>query len=523
MLHLAEVLHQASLEHRLGVAGLVKWLAEQAGDGPERDEALQLRLETDEQAAKVVTIHRSKGLEYPVVFVPFSWKGSEIKPDRDGHFTFHSSETGEPTLHLGGEPVGDHLRLASRERLAENVRLLYVALTRAQHRCCFVWGGFNHAETSAAAWVLHPPPEVSPEDPVAALKTHCGSLDDPAMRSDLAALVARSKGANGGATIAVRDLPGQIAERYRPREETVRRRASRHFAGVIQRDWRIASFSSLTAGREAERPDHDEAGPPPAAETPTAGMFAFPRGLKAGTCLHKILERLDFTQWRQPATRELVAEELLAHGVPPAEFAGVVCEMIGNVMTARLEVAQASKSRSASLALGEIPMGSRLNELEFCFPLQRLSAAGLLALWTRHGAADDSNRLTFSPVTGMLKGFIDLVFEWQGRFWIVDWKSNWLGNRVEDYHPAALREEMRRRHYQFQYQLYTVALDKYLRLRMPGYSYEKHFGGVFYLFLRGLDPTRPGLGIFHDRPSPALVSALGELLAGPASPQNDSA
>jgi len=175
------------------------------------------------------------------------------------------------------------------------------------------------------------------------------------------------------------------------------------------------------------------------------------------------------------------------------------------------------------LTLGGIPAGSRLNELEFCFPLQRLSAAGLLALWTRHGLADDSDRLSFSPVTGMLKGFVDLVFEWRGRFWIVDWKSNWLGNRADDYQPAALRVEMRRRHYEFQYQLYTVALDKYLRLRMPGYRYEKHFGGVFYLFLRGLDPTRPELGIFHDRPAPDFVSELGELLAGPAPRQNDPA
>ena len=107
----------------------------------------------------------------------------------------------------------------------------------------------------------------------------------------------------------------------------------------------------------------------------------------------------------------------------------------------------------------------------------------------------------------MLKGFIDLVFEFQGRFYLVDWKSNLLGSRVEDYGPAALAGEIRRRHYYFQYQLYTVALDRYLRLRLPGYRYEQHFGGVYYLFLRGIDPARPQFGIHRDRLQEPLVRA----------------
>ena len=125
-------------------------------------------------------------------------------------------------------------------------------------------------------------------------------------------------------------------------------------------------------------------------------------------------------------------------------------------------------------------------------------------------------RLAFDPIQGFLKGFIDLVFRFEGRFYLVDWKSNWLGNRLEDYSPAAIRDQMLRQHYFIQYHLYTVALHKYLGLRVPGYDYERHFGGVIYLFLRGLDPARPELGAFRDRPSRSAVDRLSALLGGDA-------
>jgi exodeoxyribonuclease V beta subunit len=123
-------------------------------------------------------------------------------------------------------------------------------------------------------------------------------------------------------------------------------------------------------------------------------------------------------------------------------------------------------------------------------------------------------RMTFDPVSGYLKGFIDLVFSFEGRYYLVDWKSNWMGNRVEDYAPDAIRLEMRQQQYFVQYHFYTVALHKYLALRVPHYDYEKHFGGVIYLFLRGLDPSRPQYGVFRDRPALTAVDQLSSLLEG---------
>jgi exodeoxyribonuclease V beta subunit len=203
------------------------------------------------------------------------------------------------------------------------------------------------------------------------------------------------------------------------------------------------------------------------------------------------------------------------HGLPGAEFAEVVVEMLGKVMTTPLD------ERVPGLTLASLTAAQRLHELEFYFPLQRIAPQMIGKLLQEHrffGSRGSEGRepegLSFAPVQGMLKGFIDLVFEYQERFYVVDWKSNLLGSRIEDYSAAALAGEIRRRHYYFQYQLYTVALDRYLRLRLPGYSYEQHFGGVYYLFLRGIDPARPQCGIHRDRLSEPLVRELARVLIG---------
>ena len=201
------------------------------------------------------------------------------------------------------------------------------------------------------------------------------------------------------------------------------------------------------------------------------------------------------------------------HGLPEAEFAEVIVEMLGKVMTAPLD------ERVPGLTLAKITAAQRLHELEFYFPLQKISpemicaaAPGTPLLRGAEVRRRASRKgFSFAPVQGMLKGFIDLVFEFQGRFYVVDWKSNLLGSRIEDYSAAALAGEIRRRHYYFQYQLYTAALDRYLRLRLPGYRYEQHFGGVYYLFLRGIDPARPQFGIsLVDR----LLTANHRLVVG---------
>ncbi|HTE87331.1 MAG TPA: 3'-5' exonuclease, partial [Terriglobales bacterium] len=516
LLHVAELLHRASVENRLGVSGLLKWIGQQRELEGQVAEEHQLRLETDEKAVKLVTIHKSKGLEYPVVFCPFSWKGANIEHRGEEQVFFHENGDGGLVRDLGSADYDSHKHQARVERLAENVRLFYVALTRAKHRCYLVWGAFRDAATSAPAWLMHPPATPDP-DPITAQESNFPGLDDNRLREDLSKLAEQSKGADGKPTIEVRDLPEPTHEKFEFSSSSTPALNYRRFTGTIARDWRISSFSSLTANQNEESPDHDELGAGARGEFVAAGIFTFPRGAKPGTCLHKILEGLDFTQWNQPATNDLVCEQLVAHGLSAADFSNVIVEMLGKVMTARLD------ERVPDLTFEKITTAQRLHELEFYFPLQKISPQlirNLLQEYQFFGDRDPGSReqegLSFAPVQGMLKGFIDLIFEFNGRFYLVDWKSNWLGGRIEDYAPSALECEIRRRHYYFQYQLYTVALDRYLRLRLPGYEYEKHFGGVYYLFLRGIDPARPEFGIYRARLSESFVSGLDRLLTGGA-------
>lgn len=500
LLHLAEVLHQAAREHNLSRDGLLNWLAEQAADPDGAGDAFQLRLERDERAVRLVTIHRSKGLEYGLVYCPYSWKGV-LRPHRVVAPLFHrTAADGQPELcfDFGSPELEPHRALAQEEDLAQQVRTLYVALTRAKHRCTFVWGQFNGAATAAAAWLLHPPPAPNPNPPLAQLTAHWPELTAELFRADLDQLAH-----DPAESVEIVPVPTPTDDRYQPPAETARPTHARIFTATPERAWRLSSFSSLTAARHSETPDYDAHPAPPTATHPASGIFAFPRGARAGTCLHKLFEQLDFTRATEPAARELLHRTLREHAIPTS-WAADLEQMLAEVLHAPLPGAP----------LVTIGPAQRLNELEFCFPIGRLDSVRLNAFFARQDPDHDAPaRFAFDPVTGLLKGFLDLIYTVGGRFYIVDWKSNWLGNHPSDYAPAALQAEIRRRHYDLQYRLYTVALDKYLRTRLPDYHYETHFGGVCYVFLRGVAAAHRGCGLFHDRPSADFVQEFSALLA----------
>jgi exodeoxyribonuclease V beta subunit len=166
------------------------------------------------------------------------------------------------------------------------------------------------------------------------------------------------------------------------------------------------------------------------------------------------------------------------------------------------------------LRLGQIPAQQRLVEMEFLLPIDKLRSPLLNRILKRYDALSaQAGELNFSQVEGMLKGFIDLVFEYQGRYYVLDWKSNHLGNQPEDYIASYLDAAMVEHRYDFQYQIYTLALHRFLASRMVDYTYEQHFGGVFYLFLRGMDGQTPS-GVFAHRPQFELINALDRFFAG---------
>jgi exodeoxyribonuclease V beta subunit len=533
VLHVGELLQNAAAESRRGPLALVEWLHRMRHDSTSRadlaTEAEQIRLESDAERVKLTTIHQAKGLEYPIVYCPFSW-GKLFEKKEDEPIRFHDADDGwRVKLDLGSEAWSAHREQAELEELAESLRLLYVALTRAKHRCSIVWGAFTGSDSSALGYLLHRPSEPLEDPSLEAIRMAIRerSASPQAIRADLERLVRDAEGAV--AVVDLMDAPGEpllrpVAELPRLAPRPLRR-------PPLDTTWRVSSFSALASGGgrvsepAEEGIDRDERAEEEAAPEGAAGaaaerivLWALPRGATAGDLVHEIFEHADFTRATGPPLERVVAAALGRHGFA-ASWNEVLCRAVREVLSTPLG------GDAGELALDAVSPDRRLSEMEFLLPVaqdaaavdrDRLAAA-FRAHWAVAGAADypeQITRLRFRPLAGFLRGFIDLVFEHDGRWYVVDYKSTFFGARPADYQPSRLLETMARHHFFLQYHLYTLALDRHLRARVPGYDYERSFGGIYYLFVRGMSPRQPrGYGIFHDRPPHALIEELSRTLA----------
>lgn len=527
LLHLAELLHEASVQQHLGPLSLLHWFSQARNDPEARAklvaESEQMRLEHDEHAVRLTTVHRSKGLEYPVVFCPFAWSAFG---GRDTDVRFHDREDQDRIkLDLGSAAYEAHKQAAQREELAESLRLLYVALTRAKHRCYLVWGRFYKSGGSALAWLLHA--GAGRHDDPAELEPRLAKLTDDELRAELGALCSASQG-----SIGLRDIRFDRPAAYTPTEQSEGELSPRTASRSHPKGPRMTSFSRLTADAAAaapahavaeSAPDHDADAPEafaretesraPAAEVTLA---AFPSGSRAGSLIHGIYEHIDF-QRSDPAELEAQAERFLSlYGVDAALHRDALVRGIAESLQAPLDAG------APPLTLSRIARSDRVNELEFtlCTAQGALSADRLADALRAHGSpacdpgySERLRALGFVPQAGFLKGFVDLVFRHDGRFYVADYKSNWLGEHARNYRAERMASAMREHHYYLQYHLYVLALHRYLSARLPDYDYDRHMGGVYYLFVRGMSPAHPaGSGVFFDRPKQALIEALAHAL-----------
>ncbi len=461
-LHLAEVMHTACCEQRLGMNGLLKWLGQQMQGTSFADrEEHELRLESDERAVRIITVHKSKGLEFDVVFCPHvSWYGP-------GRATFHDPEANwRLTLDLTDRDA--HKADREREALAENLRQFYVALTRAKRRCTIVWRAKDKPDKSASARLLG-----------------AGTQPEIAANED----------------IVLAPLPEPNETQFVTPATQAPALEPRVFRAEIDRSWGIASFSRLISGRETEASDEGlvlDNVAPAEEPLPLQGIHAFPRGMRPGTCLHEILEELDFRN--TALASELVSRKLRAYGIEGFDepVLANVCQLSELALTAD------------HFTLADVDPLARIPELEFMFPINAFTTAKLAAVFGNEIPLR-VDRLQFNAISGFMTGFIDLIFEHGGRFYFLDWKSNWLGPDLSAYGPAAVQSEMQRHFYTLQLCLYTVALHRYLQVRKPGYDYDEHFGGALYIFLRGIDPTNPQNGVHHQRLDREFVEKLSAI------------
>ena len=525
LLHLAELLQHTAVESRLGPQALLQWLVRRRREAEDDDATLaedaQLRLESDAEAVQLVTVHRSKGLQYPVTICPFLWAGCRLWPG-DPFTRFHDPTSGALVLDAArSEESRPH---AIREMHEESLRLLYVALTRAEHHCSVVWGCFEDAGNSPLAHVLHP---VAPGEPRPGERGDASRLKNrpkEVLQADLDRLVRR---APGRLVVEPWD-PGTLpregesvrADSRSPERELEHARERRTFPGTR----RISSFSGLIATAPETEGGHDYDAV--SSETPSAlagldevseriALADFPAGAMPGILIHEIFEKVDFAELDELSTQ--VADALSRRGFA-ASWREPLSRALRDVLAVPLDVAKPMSH------LGALSRADRIDEMEFMLPVSAsrggLTAQALGRAFADHATtpwvrsyAERARALGFATLAGHLRGFIDLVARHDGSFAVVDYKSNRLGPLTADYAPEALEAEMVEHDYVLQYHLYLVALHRYLTLRMPGYDYDVHVAGARYLFVRGMSEANPpGWGIVSERPPRALIEALSEAL-----------
>ncbi|MEV6340893.1 UvrD-helicase domain-containing protein [Nocardia vinacea] len=541
--HIAQLLDQVALSEGLGLTALTRWLADRVRDPASGSVAdRSRRLDRDAAAVQIATVHASKGLEFPIVYLPFAWDNA--KNPYPQTLLFHTDD-GARVLDVGGQDApgyGERKLRSETEEAGEELRLLYVALTRAMCQIVTWWApAITTANSPLHRMVLGrpdggdlvPSKAAVPADAVAVSMLSAWAAGAPAAIS--------VEGVEHTDTVEIRRVRSEL-----PTGAI----AAAHFARTMDLQWRRTSYSALTAGAhdaaipgaepEDDRGPSDEPGTPLLAETEPAIadaapslMNALPYGAEFGTLVHGVLERID-TDAPDLATEvhtrcRAATEELMAEADPV---------VLGNALLAVLHTPLGFG------CLADISTRDRLNELDFELPLAGGDIPGTRTVTLRriadllrtHLPADDSlssyadqlASLDDTPLRGYLTGSIDAVLRIienpgaQPRFVIVDYKTNRLGTgdlTVDHYTHDRMAAEMLRSHYPLQALLYAVALHRYLRWRLPGYDPTRHLGGARYLFVRGMiGPETPsGCGVFDWNPPATLIVALSDLLAGEAS------
>jgi len=513
LLHLSELLQQAAAELD-GEQALIRHLSEHLALSGQAGEEQILRLESDEQLVKVVTIHKSKGLEYPLVFLPFI---CSAKPVDGSRLPLHYHDAGgkaQVTL----KPTAELVALADDERLAEDLRLLYVALTRAQHACWLgvtdLKRGNNHSSVlhlSALGYLLG---GGSPLAESAGLKRWVQDL-----QQDCPAL-------------SYGDMPEASAEHYHPPHNEAALLAARIPRRKASENWWIASYSALRIGErlsegsdeapespQAQKLFDDERLDPHAPRDVVAGgadIHRFPRGPGPGTFLHGLLEWAGdegFTATPQ-AVEDAIARRCNRRGWEG--WITALSDWLQHLLKSPLPVG----AGQSPVVLGQL--SQYRVEMEFWFASHKVDVLKLDELvrqYTHNGVA----RVAAEPVmlNGMFKGFIDLTFEHDGRYYVADYKSNWLGVDDTAYTGQAMEQSILDNRYDLQYVLYLLALHRQLKARLADYDYDRHVGGALYLFLRG---TRaPSQGVYFARPPKELIERLDRMFQGKPEPKAEPA
>ncbi len=542
--HLLELLAAHESRTRAAPAEGLRWLAERmqerATDQLTADE-LEERLESDDDAVRVLTMHASKGLEFPLVWIPYAWVRPHSRPptrDRPLVRRYDAELAAvEGVVPIGSGKPSEHPVAQSEHaaQLLEQQRLLYVALTRARNGCTvYVHDDPAHRESSLARLLT---------------SGGNGSLARAAQmsaeRSNGIALERMGTGSGGsgparGTLVKLRDTEPILPAEWTRRE-------------ALDTWWRRGSFTSLTTGtgaaltaeladpevlmlegaREPAADEGEESEPRRVGVTRNVdaspggarvSLADFPRGRAAGNVLHDVLERVVQQRGVPGAIAPVAADALARQGLDADAWSAPLVAALESVLDVPLVGLTTSAATTSAPSLRSLATGTTFTELTFDLAVvsvrgRAIRARQLARAFALHPGgnvpddyAAELAALDFVPLRGLLTGTIDLVARHNDTWTLLDYKSNHLGDTVGDYTLAPMTASMRAHHYILQYHLYLVALHRFLRVRQPAYDYDQHILGVGYLFVRGMDAAHAGSGVFADRPPRARIEALDELL-----------
>ena len=457
---LVELLYKIQTNKKLSSLELIDWLKRAIESNNAQGDEYEQRIENDEECVKIVTIHKSKGLEYNIVIAPYL---DFIEHKKDEFFNLRN-ENGEYLNFKKSQASEAYLELYKQQNEQENRRLLYVAITRTVYKCFIIKNDSNDARNSTLSFFTN------------AIKDTDTLLID---------------------NIEAPAIPENYYFRIKQHKNNTIVNQVVNFT-LTQQNWQRTSYTGLAAEMDKN-------------SKPNFGNYIneyddfifskLSKGSTTGNMLHHIFENIHFTNnERWAAVIEVAIKKFAPSNKGLYEL--MLEEMVSHVLKADIKLAD------TSFNLEDVDYDKRIHEFEFDFPLGIFQPADL------HGLSTESIQIKVKEryeLEGIMNGKIDMLFECKDKYFILDWKSTFLGDSLQQYVPAALNTAMNENNYHLQYLIYTLATKKYLESRLPGFDYEKDFGGVLYLFIRGMRKGTDS-GIFYCKPSLEQIEALENII-----------